>query len=1133
MKLKLQKTIYMLSKYFLYGFVVQMLVFNFVLATNVNGQYKSIDEVQVRINKKSSSLIDFFRQIEAQTSFNFLYDHDELDELAQIQFSERVGSVESFLRDVSLQTDLSFRQVNNGIDVKKREIVKLTNTIIQDRNISGLVVDKSGESLPGVNIIIKGSTKGTITDLDGKFSIEASNDDILVFSFLGFTSKEVSVGNQDFLNVTLEEDLSDLDEVVVVGYGTVKKSDLTGAVASVKPEELNLGSLQNIDQMLTGRMPGVQINQNSAEPGGSVNVRIRGVGSINAGNEPLYVIDGMPIDNSPSISGSGSGISDNRNPKNPLNLINPNDIASIEVLKDASATAIYGSRGANGVIMITTKRGSNKGTQVTYDFSGSLQQMANKVDLLSSTEFAQVVNDIQEDSGLDPLYDMSQVTEQSDWLDEITRTGYIQNHNLAVSGGNDKSSFYSSVSYYDQEGIVISSGMERISARLNAEFKASDKFRYGVNLTNSYVKNDNVPFGTGFNASAGVVNSAMEIDPTIDKFNPDGTPYQDFSIDMDNPLIIADVFTEEENTRLLGNVFGEYTIIPDLNAKLTLGFDRLNARKDTYVQSTTKTGIANGSGIGTIITGDKSNKMLEATVNYKKSWSTHNFNFLAGYTYQDFINKGFSGTIDGFPSDALLTNNFGLGNTERDEVNSYKNSNKLISYLSRVNYDYKSKYYVTFSMRADGSSKFGENNKFGYFPSMALSWRVSQESFLSNSEVVTNLKLRTSWGKTGNQSIGNFMSLSTLGAGGLALINGLQQQGITATRIPNPNLKWETTTQFDIGVDLELWAGRLNFVADYFIRNTDDLLLNLPLPKSSGFNSILDNVGSVENKGFELAIESYNIDRQKFAWTTSFNLTKVKNTVTDLAGSDQILQGGLPFTSDITIVTEGQPLNSYYGHIVDGIWQEGEDIANSAQPNAQPGYPKFRDISGPEGVPDGAISDADKTVIGSPFPDFSLGLRNNFQYGRLNLDVFFAGDFGQSLLNQNLLNSLYPIDPGRNRMAEPLLNRWTPQNPSNKWPSGVNPTSYGGSTVNSLSVEDATFIRLRNLRLSYDFNVANHKFLRGVNFYLQGSNLLLITDYMGFDPEVNSLNNGANSARADYNAYPNARTYSVGCRLSF
>ncbi|WP_137403425.1 SusC/RagA family TonB-linked outer membrane protein [Echinicola rosea] len=1003
----------------------------------------------------------------------------------------------------------------------------------QQSQISGLVVDRQGESLPGVNILIKGTTNGTVTDLEGKFSISASSQQTLVFSYLGFTSKEVLVGNQEFLNVTLEEDLSDLDEIVVVGYGTVKKSDLTGSVASVKPDELNLGSLQNIDQMMTGRMPGVQINQNSAEPGGSVNVRIRGVGSINAGNEPLYVIDGMPIDNSPSISGSGSGISDNRNPKNPLNLINPNDIASIEVLKDASATAIYGSRGANGVIMITTKRGSESGTRITYDFSGSIQHMANKVDLLSSREFAQVVNDIEEDSGQSPLYNMDEVAEQTDWLDEITRTGYIQNHNLSVSGGNDKNSFYSSVSYYDQDGIVISSGMERLSARVNAEFKPSDKFKYGINLTNSYVKNDNVPFGTGFNASAGVVNSAMEIDPTVDKFNPDGSPYQDFSIDMDNPLIIADVFTVDENTRLLGSVFGEYSIIPDLNVKLTVGFDKLDARKDTYVQSTTKTGIANGSGIGTIITGEKSNRMVEATVNYNKSWSSHQVNFLAGYTFQDFMNKGFSGSIDGFPSDALLTNNFGLGDTERDDLNSYKNSSKLISYLSRINYIYNGKYYFTFSMRADGSSKFGENNKYGYFPSMALSWKLSEEPFLRNSEVISSLKLRTSWGQTGNQSIGNFQSLSTLGAGGLALINGLQQQGITATRIPNPNLKWETTTQTDVGIDLELWHGRVNLVADYFIRKTDDLLLNLPLPKSSGFNSILDNVGAVENKGVELGIETFNIDRQKFTWTTSFNFTSVKNEVTDLASSEQILQGGLPFTSDITIVTEGQPLNSYYGHVVEGIWQEGEDIANSAQPNAQPGYPKFRDISGPEGVPDGTITDADKTVIGSPFPDFSLGFRNTFRYDRLSLDVFFAGDFGQQLLNQNLLSSLYPIEVRRNRMAVPLLNRWTPENPSTVWPSGVNPTSYGGSTVNSLSVEDATFVRLRNLRLSYDFNVSNHAFIRGANIYLQGSNLLLITDYMGFDPEVNSLNNGANSARADYNSYPNARTYSLGFRLTF
>jgi TonB-linked SusC/RagA family outer membrane protein len=1034
------------------------------------------------------------------------------------------------MRNEHLQFSMTWRKLRLIIVIL---LISPLASIAQSKTVQGTVTDGNGESLPGVNVLIKGTNTGTITDLDGRYSINAASGDVLSFSFVGFRVKEIVIGTRNRIDVTMEEDVSELEEVVVIGYGTVKKRDLTGSVSSVDPDELNLGSASNIEEVMTGRVPGVQVNQNSAEPGGSVNVRIRGASSINAGNEPLYVIDGMPIDNSPVITGTGAGVTANRNTRNPLNMINPNDIESIEILKDASATAIYGSRGANGVIMITTKKGSDKKTAISYDGAGSIQKVARKVDVLSATEYASVINDIAVAEGGAPIYDMNEVNDQSDWLDEVTRTGYVQNHNLSVSGGSSNSNFYSSVNYFKQDGVVISSGMERLTARLNAEFNAGEKFRYGVNLTNSYIKNDNVPFGTGFNAGGGVIYTALEMDPTLPKFNEDGTPFQSFDIDMDNPLIIAGIFAEEESSRILGSAFGEYSIIPELKFKINVGFDKFNSRKDTYVQSYTKIGINNGSGIATIITGERSSKLLENTLNYAKSLDNHNLNILAGFTYQDFVNRGFNGNIDGFTSDVLLTNNFGLGNTENDDLNSYKNTNTLISYLGRVNYNYLSKYYLTASIRADGSSRFGENNKFGYFPSLAFSWRLSEEAFLKDVDFISNLKLRTSWGKTGNQEIGNYASLPTLGSGGLALLNGQQVQGIASTRIPNPDLQWETTTQTDIGVDMELFAGRVNLVADYFIKKTDDLLLNLPLPKSSGFNSILTNIGSVRNSGFELFLESYNVDKNDFRWATTVTFTRVRNEVLDIGSRDQIFQGGLPFTPDITVVQVGSPLNSYYGHVVEGIWQEGDDIAGSAQPNAQPGYPKFKDISGPEGVPDGVINDDDKTTIGSPFPDFSLGLRNTFNYKRWNLDVFFAGDFGQELLNQNLLYSLYPIELRRNRLAEPLLNRWTLENPTNQWPSGVIPNSYGGSTINSLSIEDATFFRLRNARLGYSFNTDNIGFINAANIYIQGSNLLLFTDYMGFDPEVNALDNRANSARADYNSYPNARTYTLGFRLTF
>jgi len=1004
----------------------------------------------------------------------------------------------------------------------------------QSKTIQGTITDVKGMPLPGVTIIEKGTKNGTLTDFDGKYTISAKPSDVLIFSFVGFLTQEISVGSQTVIDVALKEDVSQLDEVVVIGYGSVKKSDLTGSVSSVKVTDLNTGSVPNVDQLLIGRMAGVQINQNSGEPGGGVNVRIRGASSIGAGNEPLYVIDGMPIDNSPAISGSGAGdISSSRNPRNPLNMINPNDIESVEVLKDASSTAIYGSRGANGVIMITTKKGRKEGINISYNNTFSTQQIANKVDIFRATELATIVNDIANKEGKAPVYDLSQVSDQGSYLDEVTRTGFIKSNNLSVSGGGEKSKFFTSLNYYDQEGIVISSGIQRLTGRLNAEFKPSDKFTYGINLTNSYVKNDYVPDGTGFNAGAGVINSALEYDPTIPIYNPDGTPAQSFDIDFENPIIISQILTEQEDTRILGNAFAEYEPIDGLKFKVNFGLDHLNSRKDTYVPSYTKIGINNGSGIATILTGENKSKLLETTVNYNKEINNHSFSLLAGYTTQTFTNRGFIGNIDGFISDVLLTNNFGLGSTERDNLASYKNSNKLISYLGRINYIFKGKYYFTASFRADGSSRFGENNKYGYFPSSALAWKVSEEPFLKDNKIISNLKLRTSWGQTGNQDIGNFRSLSTLGAGPIAIINDLQFQGIKPTRLANPDLKWETTSQLNFGSDLSLFNGRINIIADYFNKDTDDLLLNLPLPVSSGFSSILTNIGKVNNRGIELFLETQNITNTNFSWNTTFTFTKVKNEVIDIGGIDKILTGDLPFTNGITIIKKGLPLNSYYGHVVDGIWQEGDDIANSAQPNAKPGYPKFRDISGPDGVPDNKITDADKTDLGSPFPDFSFGIGNSLKYKRWSMDIFIAGDMGQELLNQNLLFSLYPIEVRRNRFVEPLRNRWTPENPSNIWPSGVNSNTYGGSTLNSLSIQDASFIRLKTLRFGYDIDIQKIGFIKSANVFAEGNNLFLITDYLGFDPEVNSFNSRLGSARVDYNGYPNARTFTLGFQITF
>lgn len=995
------------------------------------------------------------------------------------------------------------------------------NSFGQNVNVHGIVKTNKGMPMPGVNVIVEGTNNGTQTDFDGHYEIRIKkNDAVLVFSYLGFETQKVKVNQRKTIDITLSEDAEALDQVVVIGYGTVKKSDLTGSVSSITDDEFNKGVNTSVDQMIAGKAAGVTISQNSSEPGGGVSVRIRGSSSISAGNSPLYVIDGLPIDNSPTITGTGAGVSNNNVQRNPLNSLNPNDIESIEILKDASATAIYGSRGANGVIIITTKKGKTGKGRIQYNVQTGFQNVANYVEVLNAKEFATIVNDQNVAQGNDPLFDLDNLGPGTDWLREITRTGTTESHNLSFNGGSESMHYNVSLNYFTQEGMIVSSGIDRYIGRINLEKEYSDKFRMGINLNTSLVNDDYVSYGN--QAAVGIIGTAIQMDPTLPVYDENGNLFQTNEVDFNNPLIIANIYSQAKTNRTFGNFYAEYNILPELYLKANFGSDRTNARRDSYNSTETKGGAANG-GIAGIITGEKENYLFEGTLNYNKSFKNQSLSAVAGYTFQKFINRGFSGSISGFPSDVTLSNNLGLGDTEQDEVNSYKNSNTLISYLGRANYSAFNKYLFTASLRIDGSSRFGKNNKFAYFPSFALAWKASEEKFLNQNKTINNLKLRGSWGRTGNQEIGNYNSLSLLSGGGQAIFNGLQVQGINPVSIPNPDLKWETTTQLDLGIDIGLFKNRIAASADYFIKKTDDLLLYLPVPETSGFSSFLTNIGSVENRGFELSLTSHNIVSKDFTWSTNLNFSTIKNKVLSLGPLDDIVTGNLPFTQGISIIREGEPLNSYYGNIVDGIFQEGDDIEHSAQPNAQPGYPKFRDVNG-----DGKINNEDRTILGSPFPDYTFGLSNTFNYKNFQLDIFFNGEIGAEILSQNLLESLYPIEVRRNRLREPLINRWTPENPSTKWPSGVNPSAYGGNSVNSLTIQDASFVRLKNIRLSYDLS-KKLNFLDTALIYIGAENLITFTDYIGFDPEVNSFGNS--NIKADYNSYPTARTFLVGLNI--
>ncbi len=1096
-----------------------------LLAKEINAQSKMTIELhQVK-------LATLLSEIQEKGEYIFFYQDGTLPSDERITVVEKDATLQMILEPVLDKFNLGYKVLRNRqVIIFKNSITAASNSMAQGFNVQGTVTDQGGAPLPGASVVEKGTSNGAQTDFDGNFSLTVTDQNaILVVSYIGFASKEVSIAGQSSLSIVLEESTAALDEIVVVGYGTQKKSDLTGSVTSLSQDDLNPGANVSVDQQLLGRAAGVQINQASSAPGGGLAIRIRGSSSLNASNEPLYVIDGFPIDNSPNIgTGGAAQVSENNVPRNPLNALNPADIKSIEILKDASATAIYGSRGANGVILITTKKGSQGRISVTYDSYAGIQEVAQRLDVLNTAQYIDGINALSVDQGNGEVFsaeDIANIGNGVDWQDRVFRVAPIFNNNLSISGGSEKSSFYASFNYFNQEGVVENSGIKRYTGRINLETQIGERVTVGLNFNTSLVQDNNNIDGVQTNENAGPINSALLYDPTEPVRNPDGTFTQSANLTINNPAaLISGVINENETNRTFGNAYLNYNFTDHLSGKFNFGTDRQTSRRDIYNSTQTIRGAAAG-GIAAISVLERTNYLFEYTMTYNKQFNENNaLTVLGGVTFQNFSTRSFDADIAGFPTDEIGTNNLELGDTNTDNLFSRKEVNTLLSYLGRVNYNLYDKFLFTASIRADGSSRFGENNRFGYFPSFAFGYKMDQEDFVP--EVFNQLKLRASWGQTGNQEIANFASQSTFGSGPNVVLDGTILNSIIPQRIANPDLKWETTEQVNIGLDWSILNGRISGTVDYFSKNSKDLLFNLPLPRASGFQSILTNVGEVKNSGFEFLINTTNIDTDNFQWDTSLNFSVIKNEVVDLGRIDQIVTGNIQSVGNTAIIRKGDPLASYFGYVVTGIFQEGDDIANSAQPTAQPGFPIFEDRNG-----DGAITPDDQTIIGTPYPDFTYGIQNSLRYKNFQLDFFFQGQQGVDLLNVNVIESLYPANFRRNRIAEHILERWTPQNPNARFPSSVNPNAYGASKVNSLTVQDASYLRLKNVQLSYSVPTSKIDFLNALRVYVTGQNLFTITDYVGFDPEANSFGNS--NVRVDYSSYPLARTFLMGLTANF
>ena len=1075
---------------------------------------------KLSVEMQEATLVEILDNIENQSDFKFLYNNDLLENENHDIVDFRDKTVEQILDKLLDGTGSKYSVLENNLIV-----ISPTDNIAQQKTISGKITDENGEPLTGATVVVKGTTNGTVTDMNGNYTLQNITDEdvVLIVSFIGYSSKEV-IADGTTMDVVLQEDIVGLDEVVVVGYGAVKKSDLTGSVSQVKSEDIAAYPTLGVSQAIQGRAAGVQVQSNNGEPGAGVKIRIRGGTSINSSSDPLYVVDGFPGGTLPP----------------------PEDIESIEILKDASATAIYGSRGANGVIMVTTKRGTAGKTLIELNTSYSVQNEINRFDLLNATQMAEYINETQINSGIEPS-NVSYPNPQSygvgtDWQEEIFQPGGIQNYQLSLSGGNENVKYYVSGVVYDQTGIVISSDFKRYSVTSNLDLVASDKLTFGINMFASRsIKNGvRTQENSGGSNNAGVISAAFKFEPTQPVYDEEGNyTLATLNDPHDNPVALAtELVNEDVADRLQSNFYGEYFFTPELKLRVMLGANIYNSRNGDYTP-TTLNAARNRGGLGAINANKNTNLINENYLTYSKDWNNQSLSVMGGYSYQSFENSNWRARAAGFITDAGLFWNLGQG-AELQTPSSGITSSELSSFYGRLNYKLLDRYMFTLNARYDGSSRFAKNNKWAFFPSGAFAWNVTEESFMQDVETIDQLKLRASYGITGNQAIGAYQSLAKFGSV-LTIIDGDIVNAVRPTTVANENLTWESTAQTNIGADVGLFDLRLLLSADYYYMVTSDLLFSQPLPQYSGYGSLLSNIGKVENKGFELSVISRNIDG-KLQWDTEFNISTNKNKVLELPNGNDIFYnagpGHMVGLGSTGVLREGSPVGSFYGYTYLGVLQSDSE-ALPGNPEQEAGGEQFADISGfdDEGdqdfIPDGTINSADRDIIGNPHPDFIWGLNNTFMYGDFDLNIFFQGSQGNDLYSFSLME--LDLMSGQNNATTAALNRWSVNNTNTNIPK-AKPRARISSTR---WVYDGSYVRLKNIALGYNFNrsLLSRIGLSKLRVYVSAQNLLTFTKYVGYDPEVNWRTGGSTNSNRnlglDYGSYPNVKSVTLGINIGF
>jgi TonB-linked SusC/RagA family outer membrane protein len=1081
----------------------------FITALSSISLFSYAQHQQVRLTGSNVTLKTAFKQIEQQTKLFVDYNTQEVNDSRVLTKLPKNSNVKEVMEQLLEGSGCSITFSNGHIIINKQ-----ARTVSSTKNISGVVKDETGEPVIGANVVVKGTTNGTVTDMNGRYSLEVPEGGVLQISYIGYNTQEVKVGSGDVVNVSLREDSEALDEVVVIGYGTVKKSDLTGAVGSVQMKDVSQVGITSADRALQGQIAGVQVNARTGQPGESMMIRVRGSNSLAGGNEPLYVIDGMPVEKMNSD-------------------INPEDILSMEVLKDASSTAIYGSRGANGVVMITTKRGRTGDTVLEYNGYVGVSSLRKKLDLLGKDDYIAMVNEVSQNdgNGIAITPEQAALLPNNDWQDLAYQTALTHSHQVSVSGGTDKTKLYSSLNYMNQEGIIKGSDYNRFALRINGDQKLARNLSLNASIAYSYgtqnTANSNADGWGAIAYTAMVMAPIQEIRDADGKYtNFSGTPWGGT-----NPVGMAELYKNKTvNSRLLANMSLIYEIIDGLTFRVNAGAEVNAGSSDRYIPI----GLSAGGKLDGDASKSKSNYYTiinENILTYDKRFNkNHALNLMGGVTFQTYQYNDLGGSGTGFLRDVYETNNLGVASTPGTPSSGYSDY-RMASFLGRANYNLMERYLLTVTARYDGSSKFSKNHKFAFFPSAALAWRLSEENFMKDIDWLSNLKLRASIGQTGNQSISPYQTFARLGTSGPIFGDG-KDIGFGLSSMANDDLKWETTTQTDIGVDFGFFSNRLNIGFDYYWKQTRDLLYNATLPPSSGYSSMLRNLGRIDNKGFEISINTINM-KGKVNWTTNLNITSNRSIVKDLGSDvygnkiqriDAPIGGGNWFPLFV-----GKAPFQLYGYEIEGIYQTDEEARLNGEATKKAGDYRYKDTDGKAGITTG-----DKTIIANTQPKFTFGLTNIINWNNFELSFLLIGSVGGDIVNE-FNKSITNIGGTWNIRKDVWENHWTPENPNAKYARASVATkdylAFGDPS--SVWVENGSYLRFKDIKLAYTLPSQWFAGSRkpNISVYLSGQNLITITSYSHYDPEASWTSSAVNGW--DRGVYPSAKSFTLGLQVKF